>query len=438
MSTQEFVSRLSEDFQLYLVLLSASVIIYIVLYRRYIESLWDPLFFQSVASCFGLSVVLFLFFIKAIDFRYFLSYLTTQVAFFAGFMCLGQRPFSKMHKDNHSIFSGPLLMSASFMVISTVHILFQLLAYATTGIPIMQTSRLETFAGGSGIGVIARLINILIIAGPYLAFHCLKFSHKIYLRISARVYLVIVGVFFLLSGSRSGMITFFFVYYLFSIQQKSSVKSTSSLKNIFIYIGLACLAFLLMLFKAESPQEAWVELFSRIVGFGDVYWSAYPDRIIEMIPSENAFLAVFGDITATYRIVSWEEIPKSVGLQLYKLNYPSLDITFGPNGRHNVFGYIYFGAFGSLLFSFILGFILGTFRTYGFRRLYGTGLSGMLYAIVYLKVVSLESDITFVVGELNSLIISFFALFPLIIIVFLIFYNERKRNAISRHSDGDL
>lgn len=190
-------------------------------------------------------------------------------------------------------------------------------------------------------------------------------------------------------------------------------------KNFYWLIVITIAAILIMYLKADSLLDASSDFLKRIVGFGDVYWAAYPEDNLSKIEPASPFYAVFGDILASYRIVGWSDIPKSIGLQLFNMNYPYWDVTFGSNARHNVFGLVYFGYIGSILFSFILGLFLGAFRMYGFKNMRNVGIVGMFYCVLYMRIASIETDIGFVVSELNSLLMTLILVFPFIMLLYI-------------------
>lgn len=65
----------------------------------------------------------------------------------------------------------------------------------------------------------------------------------------------------------------------------------------------------------------------------------------------------------------------NLGFQLFQYHY-DVDIMTGPNSRHNVFGLFYFGFLGSIIFSFLVGYLSSFFRNVIFYRVNGsvTGL----------------------------------------------------------------
>nr|QKQ37165.1 hypothetical protein HPE44_22495 [Escherichia coli] len=78
---------------------------------------------------------------------------------------------------------------------------------------------------------------------------------------------------------------------------------------------------------------------------------SYPNDALFKIPAEhNGIISLFKDLLATFRIISTNEIPPSLGNIAFNI-YSTTEIG-GANARQSLFGYYYFGFMGSLLFSF--------------------------------------------------------------------------------------
>lgn len=89
----------------------------------------------------------------------------------------------------------------------------------------------------------------------------------------------------------------------------------------------------------------------EIFNSGDIYVLSYPNDALFKIPAEhNGIISLFKDLLATFRIISTNEIPPSLGNIAFNI-YSTTEIG-GANARQSLFGYYYFGFMGSLLFSF--------------------------------------------------------------------------------------
>lgn len=69
---------------MYAVTLVVMLAVYLALFRKQINSVFDPLFFIAIFTAFAAADVLFLWWLDVIELRYFLQFIATEAAFFVG------------------------------------------------------------------------------------------------------------------------------------------------------------------------------------------------------------------------------------------------------------------------------------------------------------------------------------------------------------------
>lgn len=90
----------------------------------------------------------------------------------------------------------------------------------------------------------------------------------------------------------------------------------------------------------------------RIFNSGDIYVLSYPNDALFKIPAEhNGIISLFKDLLATFRIISTNEIPPSLGNIAFNI-YSTTEIG-GANARQSLFGYYYFGFMITFVFIFL-------------------------------------------------------------------------------------
>lgn len=414
-----------DNIGLYLLTLLLSFALYYILYRKIYVSIFDPVIFQTIGSMFGFSVVIFLAFIGEIKSFYLLSYITTQGAFWVGFFSFNQKKTFRLETPLVRMKNEMLLLESCFLVLSVSHIMIQLLSYKIVGVPLFAAERLDIYASGGGIGILGRFVSTMSYSVIFLAFCILKFSHKKSMRLCAIIYGFVYVIFSLLSGSRAGFLPVFIIYFLFcAIVKKKYISPQKEAGAILIL--LLCGVFLMSI-KADSLESAFVELIVRIIGYGDIYWTAYPNDTIACVDTTKPFQTLFTDVLGTYRIVPWDNLPIPLGRQLY--NYMYWDANMGGNARHNVFALAYLDFGFSLIYSCLLGLLLGFIRSKLFFKMRNIGILGMFYVVIYMNVSSVEADAPYVVSLMNSSFITFVLFIPIV----LLFYKSeivRKRSII--------
>ena len=104
-----------------------------------------------------------------------------------------------------------------------------------------------------------------------------------------------------------------------------------------------------------------------------------------------------------FRIYRWEDLPPAIGITLKTMHHPS-KVPEGPNARHNVFGLVYFGFWGSILFSFLLGCIISFTRNMLPLILKDNLVAGVIFAYLVIKMSGLDSDPMLVLTYVNNLL----------------------------------
>lgn len=431
MNNWDFLELVVEHLFPFIFSFLCAIVSYWLLLKRYYVSLIDPLFISMVASSIGFSVVLFMYIERAIELSYLFSYLCTQLAFLFAFITIGRGKFvlvRTVHFKDEDIFNKILLF-----VSSLCYIIFQLLLYWTKGIPLFMESRLELFTDSAGGGFIARVLDVSGIVVLYLLFYffCIKKTKGLF-----RTYLFIVLFFvfisYVLTGSKSAFLSIPFVAFVFvlstpeliSKRNNRSILRKYDRKILLFSISIVVLLFVIR--NGGSFIEGFVSFLSRMLGYGDVYWYAYPNGCIESLNDNSPFKALFLDFLGVTRIYEWKDLPHVLGIDLYLMHHDT-DVLQGPNSRHNIFGYVYFGFYGSILFSFCLGLIVGVVRKALFSSSNFSIIIRIAIAYLYINVASFETDIQLSLQKVDSMLL----VYPILIIfsvVCLYFVRLKMKN----------
>jgi hypothetical protein len=176
--------------------------------------------------------------------------------------------------------------------------------------------------------------------------------------------------------------------------------------------------------QSSEGGNPFLSLGIRLIHSGDAYFYGYPNGVIENIEKGSGFNALFSDVLAMFRIVSWDQLPQSFGLLLFRYHYPRIDFIAGANARHNIFGLFYYGYFGSILFSFTLGTLLSFCRNFLYRKIPRNIIFGLFYTLFYFGVVTFESDVCLGLFMIDSYILSFLLIFGLAVFVYFFFRTK--------------
>ncbi|MBP7174522.1 MAG: hypothetical protein KBA33_10745 [Cloacibacterium sp.] len=275
-------------------------------------------------------------------------------------------------------------------------------------------SRLQNY-NDSLFSNIKRFLDVFYVVVVFLALKIIFISNK---RLVGRFFayfgLMIVIFYGVGLGSKSFFVEFLSIIFLFFFWFFSS-RTTPLNRYIKFLIPVALLGCILMIYSKSA--NAFYYFAYRLIISGDTFYMAYPGKAYLLIDSANWFVATFNGILKNLHVIGQDEVLTPLGYKLYRLYYPVDYI--GPNPRHNVFGLIYYGFFGSFFYSAILGMILGLCRGLWRSRRGGRWFESILFSLLIVAASRLELDVALAItGFINALVI-----YPLVFVLFYFLYR---------------
>jgi hypothetical protein len=383
---------------------------------------------------FGFSIVLFLKITDAIVDKYFYQYLFSQLAFFVGFLSFNRMPKPSVHYGNVPLKCNDRYFYI-YIVSSSIYILAHIITYIVVGIPIFaESSRLEYVAVGGGFGIITRIISVFSPITLYLTFYFLfsvnkKKAHKM----CCSIMIMLIFIFSIFTGSKAGILglinsLFLFLYLNSENCGKLLLKIKKNQFKIFFFATIGAI-FIIIIQSGTNMMVSINTLMFRLVSFGDTYYMAYPNRIIESLTGTHFLIVFWGDWFRTIRILPQKYMPPGMGFELSEIANKTPGILAGPNPRHNVYGYVNFDFFGSILFSLFCGFILNLVRKKFFNVSKDVSHVKKLFnLLLYSCFLALEGDPPAAITNFNNIIL----FFPIIIIINLILKYINSKTRISK------
>lgn len=437
----EFYYFLLKYWYIYVYSFIICFIIYYLTYKKVFISLLDPLNLNVFFSFLAASVVFFLYFIGEINNYYFSSYCFTQIAFTLGFFVF--KPIKKnelnLRFGNEKKIEDELLfLQILFLVSSSMHIMSQLYIYHLVGVPLFMKSYLDTYSGGGGIGMYARIISASTIMSWYLLIHFFVNKKGQSIKKYLWFYIFISLVFFVLGGSKGTFLTIGFILFLYSLINSRFNLTILQLRGKIFKLSLklfyivCIMAIIIIFYKDNQGVNPFLQLCIRLIHSGDAYFYGYPNDVLKNIKPASGFDALFSDILGMFRIVDWDKLPPPFGMTLYRYHYPLTEIMNGANARHNIYGLFYFGYIGSIIFSFILGFSVSFCRNFLFRNIKLNTLFGLFYTLLYMGSITFETDINLALFMLDSYFIGFILIFIFSLTFFLMYKNPELIKLKSR------
>lgn len=436
MNNYEFYDIALNNISLFISLLFFSVFIHYIIFRSLVKSILDPYFLAVISSVFCLTVVYLLYFTSNISFYLFMSYNLTQLGFILGIFTFKHKiPINK--KKNLITEKSNNNSLVAFYFFSAVYIISQCLIYKLKGIPLFMESRLETFSSGGGAGVLGRISDVSSIFSLYTFFLVIKIDKFRISEIPKYLILFLILITFFLSGSKSTFLIVFSVFWCYIIF--TQIKGGDYLvylqlmkKNIKWIILFSIVISSFIIYVQSNPNNAsdntlnpFLALCLRFVHSGDIFWYAYPDNVYLKIPSNQWIAALLHDTFGFLRIQDWSNLPEAIGITLKDIHHPS-DVLQGPNARHNVFGLIYYGFFGSIFFSYSLGVFLSFVRNKLPYILRADIFGGATFTYLMCRGASIDGDPMLTITYFDNIVF----ILPLLYIMYLLLIEFLRINTI--------
>jgi len=429
MNNYEFYELLLNNSSLYAWLCVAVLLAYGVIFWRTIKSILDPFLLSVFFSAMGTVTVFFLYFTNSLSNEVFLSYVFTLSAYYIGFFTLSRIKIRHKFIIVEIPDDTSRMMKAALVYFTIAMVVCHCIAYVQRGIPLFMISRLDAFTGGTGFGVVARFMEVTIVAVIYLYIALLLQRKTVGFVWQYHICIFLALIFLFLSGSKSSVMTITSVLFCYILLNRfnytlQKLNILQKIKKILPLAILLLLVFSLVVIIIQSTQmenfdNPFFLLGLRFVHSGDVYWYSFPYNIYMKLDSSRPFQSLFVDLLGFLRIYDWKELPEHMGITLMKIQHAGQEATYGPNARINVFGLVYFGLYGSILFSFVVGIIVGFVRFLLVEILPKNFFAGILFTLIYLKVSGFDIDPLLTFTGLNNALL----IYPLLVLIFLLLFS---------------
>jgi len=383
MLKEEFLVLLSNHIWLYLLLALLSFILYFLLFKRYMYTIFDPILFYLVLEfSFWLSDIIFLNLLGYLKIYYLIHFVLSQLFFLLGYYVF--KPFkykiNKLKAFQNSIPKNSNYIELIFVISISLYFINQLIVYKYLGIPLLMKSRWETFAKGGGLGIFSRIIQVTRFISVFLLFYyTMYFRNNIMKKFIYTVLWIVIIIFSLLSGSKMGIleiiyICFFAYIYFYKLGINTTNVEKKIKKLVLILLILSIVGALIivdigyaiihnfdkqeiMSFNLDTLLYSLVGIVGRLVMNGYIYILSYPNDAMWNLERGNPFMNLFGGLLAFFRIIPYKDMPIEFGYRIELYHYPNIGYITGPTVHFDVFGLFNFGFFPSLLFAFLVGLL---------------------------------------------------------------------------------
>lgn len=427
MSYTKFYLYILENPLLYFFIFSITFFCYLLVFKNFFFSIFDPLVFTLLFSSCATSTVVFLYILKAIRSFYFINYWLTFFCFYGIFFIHGRRIQKEniiSRRNSQFCMVGKLKMPNCFFVIwlflSLLNISYHLFVYIKFGIPLFMESRLTVNMNGGVVNAFfARLQLVFDTLSTFMAFYLLFFSKK-YKKLYVKFYFFLILVFGMLSGSKSSLINYLFMFSMFAyLTQNYTHRGIEILLSkkiyVFILIFVILAIFVVMIQGKKGVVQGISDLLFRFSATGDGYALAYPKDTIEKLSKQNLGEFLFGDFLSTFRLSANRQKP--FGFELFEIANNVKETFIGPNPRFNLVGLAYFGFIGSLILSIASGIIFTFVRNFIVSSVNKSVEIQCVAYYFYSICSSIETDLPAVVNAATTNFLLQFVIFGLLLFV---------------------
>lgn len=402
-----FFDVLLKHFDLYILSIIISSIIYGYIAKKIVRSILDPLLFAMISCIFANSIPIFLVFVKEISLSTFIYIALSEAIFWGAYF------FFRARRIEYSEFKYSLrkvevmLFYASFCICVGCY----LLTYALFGIPLFKVSRLETYQNANGLGILSYFQS-------FTQFYCIIYSyyliHKKEKKLFSYSVLILILIFCLLSGSKSAILIFVSCYFFYLYYYRN--KRFNLKKNLKYIIPLLIFPIAIITIQTGADfKGALLSLTMRFVANGDCYWMSLPNGVIDNVEINDPLQYLFSRILAPLRLLNYNNIDTPIGVQIYWDVYPSdYGITKGPNARLPILGWVLY-KWGGLFISLIFGVLFAFWHTRLIRCFPRGIIFTIIYGYIYVSMTAMLTDPLYSTGFLfNFLLFGTFIYFCLI------------------------
>ena len=358
----------------YLIAVLLSLFVGVLLARPSIITFYDPWALQQIPTAFASADIIFMWY-KGIIESYIAAYYILATSVF--FICasLSFRKMTRIQFVQRAVSVGHLNVLRSLTLFIFVSV--QLIAWALAGLPILLESRLDSFAGGGGIGILSRIISFTSIAVIFLTVLRIGTSPLKKVNLTDCFVLIFSIISSVVNGSKTNIIMIPIIIMMshwISLYNFRGYVAPSIPKKYFTLIGvlITLLLFVPLYFEIKQDTQSKLNnplegLIFRLILSGDVYMWFYGDHFDQYIEVNSPTALLFSDFLGVTRLLPWDKLPIHPGVQIYKHLFPDSGAIRGPNMRVDIFGLLYGNMFVGFIVSALIGCFFGFIRSLIFR-----------------------------------------------------------------------
>lgn len=425
MTSIEFFSLYLDNVTAFYIIAIIVVLLYVLIANKLADSWLNPIKINVLQAGIGMSVACFIYILGEATRQTFWYVVFSSIIFWSILVFLFPKRIGELRMGikNESIFSKNL-----FLFLYIGNILLQLITYSLFGIPLFNDdSRLATYTGSGGYGVILRLTGYFQVYSMFYIFHrSIKPEGVNWKKLT--ILLSPLVLFGLLSGSRSSFISFIFGFWGFNKFYKGKEVYLLRYKFLFVpFVLIAVLAFSLQ--NSSNLLGGVISFLERTLACGDLYWEAMPYDTWKDVVIKTPFSDLLVGFLGPLRIMPESATDVPIGYQLTQIVYQGYDKMTGPVELFPISSLIYFGYHGGIVMVVVQALLACAFFKLFFRKANSLILSSLLY-FSFIKSIDFLGPLRSASGQLFDIMLNvLFVLFMCLVIA--LFRTIAKRSTLT-------
>jgi len=408
---KEYFEIILNNMLLSISLFTLIFLIYLFLYKRFLFGIFDPLFFTMLGQASSTFSIAIMYMYNLINKYYLWNYFFNEILLYLGFF-LGYKINNKLkyYTSINQRYNNKIEFITIYYIFTFIYILFQLLSFKLFGLGIfLETSRLDMY---QGYGYINRILNATAI--PSMILIMIKLFYYKEKNIYDKLLIALLFFAALTSGSKSAilpfLITSFISIYIINIYTNNMYSK--NIKNFKKFIPVLIIFILIAVFFINADKSFFgilSRIFSRFLISGDIYMLGYHENIFNNFHSMSALNYIFAGIIPVINKFGFNiDTALPIGTQIFHY-YVDTQQTLGPNARYNYLFFFLFGYIGSLLFSFLLGFIISYSRFKKISIIHPVSIFIQIFVI--LKLPGAISDLPYTIYQIFNFLLLFLPIY---------------------------
>lgn len=391
----EYSILVAENTDLYIVMLLLFGLFMIFSLKRQTFSIVDPMLMGGFLLTIYAATVAFLYALGYTTEFYVAQYILSSTALLIGLNLNGRPMLRREVSPKRDIEYNLFFVTIAFFYLATRFYLI-----VTHGVPLFLPD-IDRSAFYADVGFLKTLSDFFRLCVMFFVIEKIltrkdgqKTDYK------NKICIAVILMDFFLNGSKSDFSIVFFAYFIYKFY------FTKSVIKIKPYIILACVvAFVLIVFiKAGGDIDlTLIDLVSAIINRADTYVYIYTSNYNDLVKYFDGNIVDFLKTILYIPLQSYGFISADSNFQFFSQQverYIYADfVNLGPNAVYNLVGLVYLGFWGSIIYSFITGYIISFCRNKLIK--YGNfsdPFMRFMFFLLQLEVVTLIGAPTLAVG----------------------------------------